>query len=53
MMGLNDICILGNSLGGHVGLVYTLRNPVKVRSLILTGGSGLSKTAWAVLIPKE
>jgi pimeloyl-ACP methyl ester carboxylesterase len=34
-----DIHLLGNSLGGHVALVYVLKNPERVKSLILTGSS--------------
>ena len=37
----NNIHLLGNSLGGHVALVHILKNPEKVKSLILTGSSGL------------
>ena len=33
--------LLGNSLGGHVALVYTLKHPQRIKSLILTGSSGL------------
>lgn len=53
MMNLNDMCILGNSLGGHVGLVYTLRNPKKVRSLVLTGSSGLFENSMGGSYPKR
>ncbi len=53
MMNLNDLCILGNSLGGHVGLVYTLRNPKKVRSLVLTGSSGLFENSTGGSYPKR
>src|SRR4030095_12239579 len=35
------IHLLGNSLGGHVALVYLLKHPERVKSLILTGSSGL------------
>src|SRR6185436_17108391 len=38
---LEDLIIMGNSLGGHVGLLYTLKNSGKVKKLILTGSSGL------------
>ena len=38
---LNDFVIVGNSLGGHVGLMYTLKNQHKVNRLVLTGSSGL------------
>ena len=37
----NNIHLLGNSLGGHVGLVHILKHPEKIKSLILTGSSGL------------
>jgi len=40
-MGLNDMIVMGNSLGGHIGLMYTLNNPDKVGALVLTGSSGL------------
>ena len=39
--GYHDIHLLGNSLGGHVALVHILKHPEKIKSLILTGSSGL------------
>ncbi len=33
--------LIGNSLGGHVALVYSTRYPEKIKSLVLTGSSGL------------
>ena len=39
--GYKDIHLLGNSLGGHVALVYILKHPERIKSLILTGSSGL------------
>lgn len=39
--GLNDLILVGNSLGGHVAIIYTHRHPEKVNRLILTGSSGL------------
>ena len=33
--------LLGNSLGGHIAQVYALDNITKVKSIILTGSSGL------------
>ena len=38
---LKNFTIIGNSLGGHLALVYTLQNPHKVNKLVLTGSSGL------------
>ena len=39
--GLKNVILVGNSLGGHVGILYTHRNLSNVRSLVLTGSSGL------------
>jgi len=38
--------LLGNSLGGHVAQIYTLQNKDNVRSLTLTGSSGLFEHAF-------
>lgn len=42
---LSDFYLLGNSLGGHISLVYTKRHPEHVKGLILTGSSGLYENA--------
>lgn len=39
--GYKNIHILGNSLGGHIAQVYALDNISNVKSLVLTGSSGL------------
>jgi pimeloyl-ACP methyl ester carboxylesterase len=51
--GLNDILVLGNSLGGHVGLLYTLAHPDKVKALVLTGSSGLFENTMGGSFPKR
>jgi pimeloyl-ACP methyl ester carboxylesterase len=51
--GLNDMIIMGNSLGGHVALAYTLKNPNKVKKLILTGSSGLFEDSMGGSYPKR
>jgi len=43
--GLNDVILLGNSLGGHIGLYHTKLYPKKVKALIITGSSGLYESA--------
>ncbi len=53
LRGLNDIILMGNSLGGHVGLIYTLRNQKNVKKLILTGSSGLFENAMGGSFPKR
>lgn len=51
--GLNNFTILGNSLGGHVALIYTLKHPDLVHSLILTGSSGLYENAFGGSFPRR
>jgi 2-hydroxy-6-oxonona-2,4-dienedioate hydrolase len=50
---LRDIHLLGNSLGGHVALVYVLKHPDRVRSLTLTGSSGLFEHGMGDSYPKR
>jgi pimeloyl-ACP methyl ester carboxylesterase len=50
---LKDFTLLGNSLGGHVALVYTLNNPDKVKRLVLTGSSGLFEDSMGGSFPKR
>lgn len=45
--------VLGNSLGGHVALVYTLRNAPRVSRLVLTGSSGLFEDSMGGSFPKR
>jgi 2-hydroxy-6-oxonona-2,4-dienedioate hydrolase len=51
--GYDNIHLLGNSLGGHVGLVYVLKTPEKIKSLTLTGSSGLFENAMGDSYPKR
>src|SRR5215207_5409753 len=48
-----DIHLLGNSLGGHVGLVHVLKHPERIKSLILTGSSGLFENGMGDSYPKR
>jgi pimeloyl-ACP methyl ester carboxylesterase len=50
---LEKMIIMGNSLGGHVALLYTLANPEKVTKLILTGSSGLFEDSMGGSYPKR
>jgi len=50
---LKDINLLGNSLGGHLAQLYTLNHPEIVRTLILTGSSGLFENAMGNSFPKR
>ena len=51
--GLTDLTLMGNSLGGHVALIYTLENPDKVIRMILTGSSGLFENTMGGSYPKR
>lgn len=48
-----NINLLGNSLGGHVALVHVLKNPDRIKSLILTGSSGLFENGMGDTYPKR
>ena len=52
-LGLGPAHILGNSLGGHVGLVLTLAKPEVVKSLTLTGSSGLFEQGLGKSFPRR
>jgi len=51
--GYEKVNVLGNSLGGHVALIYVLNNSDKVSSLTLTGSSGLYESAFGSSFPKR
>jgi len=49
----NNIHLMGNSLGGHVALVHILKHPQRIKSLILTGSSGLFENGMGDTYPKR
>jgi 2-hydroxy-6-oxonona-2,4-dienedioate hydrolase len=49
----NNINLLGNSLGGHVALVHVLKNPERIKSITLTGSSGLFENGMGDTYPKR
>ncbi len=51
--GLENVILLGNSLGGHIGLYHTKLYPEKVKALIITGSSGLYESAMGDSYPKR
>lgn len=51
--GYQNIHLLGNSLGGHVSLVYLLKHPERVKSLTLTGSSGLFENGMGDTYPRR
>jgi len=44
---------VGNSLGGHVGLLFTKNHPELVKALVLTGSSGLYENNMGDGYPKR
>ncbi len=50
---LSDIILVGNSLGGHVTLVYVKEHPEKVKAMVLTGSSGLYENAMGGSFPRR
>lgn len=49
----NQIHLLGNSLGGHIALIHVLKHPERIKSLILTGSSGLFENGMGDTYPKR
>jgi pimeloyl-ACP methyl ester carboxylesterase len=50
---LSQVVLVGNSLGGHVGLVFTVAHQEFVKALVLTGSSGLYENAFGGSFPKR
>jgi 2-hydroxy-6-oxonona-2,4-dienedioate hydrolase len=51
--GYNHLHLVGNSLGGHIALMYVLAHQVKVLSMTITGSSGLYESAMGNTFPKR
>jgi 2-hydroxy-6-oxonona-2,4-dienedioate hydrolase len=51
--GYTNVHLLGNSLGGHVALKHILKHPERIKSLILTGSSGLFENGMGDSYPKR
>ena len=47
------VTIVGNSMGGHVGLILTLARPELVKNLVLTGSSGLYERTFGDSFPRK
>jgi pimeloyl-ACP methyl ester carboxylesterase len=50
---LNQVVLIGNSLGGHVGLAFTVAHQTYVKALVLTGSSGLYENAFGGSFPRR
>lgn len=51
--GYEKVILLGNSLGGHIGLYFTKMYPDLVKGLVITGSSGLYESGMGESYPKR
>ena len=50
---LEKAVLVGNSLGGHIALVFSKKYPKKVKGIVLTGSSGLYEKAMGDSFPRR
>lgn len=50
---LKDFALIGNSLGGHIALEYAIKHQETLKTLVLTGSSGLFENAMGGSFPKR
>lgn len=50
---LKNVTLLGNSLGGHIALLYSLKNLSNVKRIVLTGSSGLFESTMGGSYPRR
>lgn len=53
MLNLQSATLIGNSMGGHIGLIFAKNYPSKVDNLILTGSSGLFEESMGNSWPRR
>ena len=51
--GYEKVHVMGNSLGGHIALLYALKEPEHIATITLTGSSGLFESAFGTAFPKR
>lgn len=52
-MNLSDMTLIGNSLGGHVAILYAMEHSSQVKRIVLTGSSGLFEDSMGASFPKR
>ena len=52
-INVDNAVLLGNSMGGHIGLIFAKLYPEKVNGLILTGSSGLYENSFGDTYPRR
>ena len=49
---LDKVTLMGNSLGGHIAVLYACQNPSRVNNLVLAGSSGLFENSFGGTFPR-
>ena len=52
-LNIKKAVLLGNSMGGHIALIFTKKHPKMVNGLILTGSSGLYEDSMGDSYPRR
>ena len=52
-LNIKSAVLIGNSMGGHIGLIFSKAHPKMVDGLILTGSSGLYESAMGDSFPRR
>ncbi len=52
-LGVGPVVLVGNSLGGHVALIYAHRFPEQVPAMVLSGASGIYEVNMGTSTPKR
>ena len=52
-LNIKNAVLIGNSMGGHIGLIFAKEHPEMVDGLILTGSSGLYESAMGDSFPRR
>ena len=52
-LSLSSAILIGNSMGGHVGLIFAKEYPEMAKGMILTGSSGLYENAMGDSFPRR
>ena len=53
LKGYTNLNLIGNSLGGHISLVFALQYPELIRTITLTGSSGLFENSLGDSYPRK
>jgi len=52
-LGLSSAILIGNSMGGHIALIFSKEHPEMVDAMLLTGSSGLFESAMGDSFPRR